>query len=165
MSVPPPAKLTLRGILEIIIGISALNEPWQDNKCRSSGCPSMADAREEGKCQPAPRSVLFLESLYDFLMEPMRIEKWIKTLNVNGLLLKGERLVAGENTMTYLQHCQRYGDSSTQEQLHQRAHLVLHGLSIERVYDCSIDTNTKKDQPHQGNDLCFHECRCAVYDC
>jgi len=97
MSVPPPAKLTLRGVLEIIIGISALNEPWQDNKCRSSGWPSDADACKEGKCQPSQKPVLFLEYLSAFLVEPMRIGKESKVLSANRLFLKGERLVVGEN--------------------------------------------------------------------
>jgi hypothetical protein len=35
MSMPPPAKLTLRGVLEIIIGISAHNARLPNNRCRS----------------------------------------------------------------------------------------------------------------------------------
>ena len=51
---------------------------------------------------PLPRSVLFLESLSGFLMEPMRIGEDSKILSATGLLLKGERLVVGENSTPYL---------------------------------------------------------------
>ena len=66
------------------------------------GMSTMADARKEGKCQPSPRSVLFLESLSGFLVEPLRIGKESKILSANGLLPKGERFVVGENTTIYL---------------------------------------------------------------
>jgi len=54
------------------------------------------------ECQPSTRSVLFRESLSGFLREPLRIGMESKMLSANGLMLKGERLVVGENATPYL---------------------------------------------------------------
>ena len=62
----------------------------------------MADVCEEGKCRHSPRSVLFLESLSSFLIEPLRVGKEFKILSANGRLLKDERFVVRENATPYL---------------------------------------------------------------
>ena len=56
----------------------------------------------QGKCRRSPRSVLLMESLSGFLIEPLRIGEESKMLSGNGLLLKVERLVVGEDATLYL---------------------------------------------------------------
>ena len=59
--------------------------------------------REKKGNADTPHDPSFSLSLSGFLAEPLRIGKEPKILSVNGLLLKGERLVVGENTIFYLQ--------------------------------------------------------------
>lgn len=56
---------------------------------------------KKGTANPL-RSVFFLEFLLGFLVEPLRVGKESRILSVNGLLLKGERLVVGEKATPYL---------------------------------------------------------------
>jgi hypothetical protein len=58
--------------------------------------------REKKGNANALRDQSFSLNLSGFLMEPLRIGKESKILSANGFLLKGERLVVGENTTIYL---------------------------------------------------------------
>ena len=56
---------------------------------------------KKGSANP-PRDQAFSLNRSGFLMELLRIGKESKILNANGLLLKSERLVVGENATPYL---------------------------------------------------------------